>query len=130
MQNANIIDHEAFFTAGLLHDIGRLVIAKADPDRFAVVEVRLTEHPQDRVQVENDVLGVSHVDVGTLIMQNWGMPGLLTKCIAQHHETRHEGAYAIETGIVYLANRLSKLPLAEEEEEVRFRLRLSIVKRK
>jgi len=34
MQNVNIIDHEAFFTAGLLHDIGRLVIAKVAPEEM------------------------------------------------------------------------------------------------
>ena len=76
-----------------------------------------SEH-RDIVDVETEVLGISHVDVGMAMMQNWNLPGLLTKCIARHHEILHEGPYAIETGIVYLANQLSKYPIPEYEEEM------------
>ena len=118
MQNANILDHEAFFTAGLLHDIGRLVIAKAEPDLTVHIRERARSEHRDIVDVETEVLGISHVDVGMAMMQNWSLPGVLTKCIARHHETLHEGPYAVETGIVYLANQLSKYPLPEYEEDM------------
>ncbi len=120
MQNARVIDHEAFFTAGLLHDIGWLVIAKVNPGSYIqITELARTEN-KDVIQVEIEKLGVSHIDVGVALLDKWGIPGLITQCVKRHHDNDHNGQIAVETSIVYLANKLSRLDLSnldEEEEE-------------
>lgn len=118
MQNAQIIDHEAFFTAGLLHDIGRLVIAKVAPDSLAEINDLVKANGLDIVQLEADKLGVTHIEVGAALMNKWGLPNLLTQCVLDHHETDHVGPFAIHTSIVYLANQLSQNSLVNEEEEM------------
>ena len=117
MQNARIIDHEAFFTAGLLHDIGWLVIAKVNPDTYVqIIGIAKTEN-KDVVQVENEKLGVTHIDVGVALLEKWDIPGMIIHCVKKHHDINHIGPFAIESSIVFLANQLSRLVMSSEEEK-------------
>lgn len=118
LQNRNIIDHEAFFTAGLLHDIGRLVVAKEAPDLVADIDDLVKKEHANVIQLEREQLGITHVEVGVAMMKNWGMPSLLTQCVLNHHEVNHDSPFAIESSIVYLANRLSHSELATDEKEM------------
>jgi putative nucleotidyltransferase with HDIG domain len=122
MQNARVLDHEVFFTAGLLHDIGWLVIAKVNPGSYGqIIELARAEN-KDVIAVETEKLGVTHIDVGVALLEKWGIPGLITECVRKHHNIDHIGSFEIETSIVYLANKLSRLDLgrdgeADEEEK-------------
>jgi len=118
LQNASIIDHDAFFTAGLLHDIGRLVIVNEIPDAISDVEQLMMDVDIDVVTAENKILGFTHMDVSREIMKNWELPSMLVQCAIKHHETEHEGPFAIDTSIVYLANEISAHDLSMDEEEV------------
>ncbi len=115
MQNARIIDHEAFFTAGLLHDIGWLVIAKVNANAYRVITDIARATNRSILDVETAKLGVTHVDVGVALLRKWRIPEVIVECIRKHHEGEHEDPYAIETSIVFLANRLSREDLADEE---------------
>lgn len=117
MQNASVLDHEAFFTAGLLHDIGKLVIAQIEPEVMCEVEIREAKH-METDEFERAQLGITHVEVGTEMMKQWGMPMLLIQCLYHHHAPAVEGSYVIETAIIYLANRLSKDELVHDEEKM------------
>lgn len=118
MQNVNVIDHEAFFTAGLLHDTGRLILAKAAPEALADIAERVKAEGVDGLELETEEFGVTHVQMGVALMKKWDLPSVLILCVAKHHDTDHEGAYAIDTSIVYLANELSKHELVNEEEDM------------
>jgi len=75
---------EAAFTSGLVHDVGRLVLARAKPDLYRGVleEVRKTgERLRD---VEQRLLGVSHGAVGAYLLGVWGLPFVLAECVAFH----------------------------------------------
>lgn len=117
MQNACVIDHEAFFTAGLLHDIGWLVIAKVNPGSYIQISELAKTENKDVIQVETEKLGVSHIDVGVALLDKWGIPGLITQCVKRHHDNDHNGQIAVETSIVYLANKLSRLDLSDIDDE-------------
>ena len=108
MQNARIIDHEAFFTAGLLHDIGWLVIAKVNASAYRVITDIARATHREVIDVEVDKLGVTHVDVGVALLQKWGIPGLIVQCVKKAHDPDHAEPFAIETSIVHLANCLSR----------------------
>lgn len=115
MQNALIIDHEAFFTAGLLHDIGWLVIAKVNPGSYLQVTEMARAQNRDIIDVETEKFGVSHIEVGVALLEKWGIPGLITECVKKHHDSDHVEPYVIETSIVYMANKLSRIDMASED---------------
>ncbi len=117
MQSAHVVDHEALFTAGLLHDIGRLVIAANLPEFQLQIETLVAEKKIDILQAEHDILGFDHTDVSKALLQKWRLPDLLVSAVKNHHDTDHFGPYADTNCIVYLANHLShRSPPAKEEE--------------
>jgi putative nucleotidyltransferase with HDIG domain len=117
MQSAHVIDHEALFTAGLLHDIGRLVIAGNLPDLFQQVDEQARQQDKPIIEIEHEILGFDHTDVSKALLQKWRLPDQLVYAVKNHHETDHFGPFADTNCIVYLANHLSNgSPPAEEEQ--------------
>ncbi len=117
MQSAHIIDHEALFTAGLLHDIGRLVIAGKLPESQLQIDTLVKEKKLETIQAEYDILGFDHTDVSKALLQKWRLPELLVYAVKNHHETDHFGPFADTNCIVYLANHLSHgSPPAKEKD--------------
>jgi len=76
---------EKFFSAGLLHDAGRLIIFKNLPYAAtqALLEARTSMIPL--VEAEETILGFNHTQVGKSLFQAWQMPEQLTDIIAHHH---------------------------------------------
>jgi putative nucleotidyltransferase with HDIG domain len=72
-------------TAALMHDIGKLVIARyLDNDDLARI-ARAQAAGATRMQAEKDVLGVDHAQLGGVIAQSWNLPHVLVDGIAHHH---------------------------------------------
>ena len=117
MQNASVIDHEAFFTAGLLHDIGRLVIAKVVPESLVEIDVLMESQGMDIIQAEVEILGYSHAEVSEGLIQKWGLPRMLMLCAARQHEIDHSGPFSIDSSIIYLANLLSRYAPPNDDDE-------------
>lgn len=117
MQNARIIDHDALFTAGLLHDIGRLVIVGTFADRLDEIEALKSDKNMGSAQAEREILGYDHTEVGEALLESWGLPYMLIQSVKNHHDIDHEGPFALASCIVYLSNQLShNLPPQDEEE--------------
>lgn len=73
------------FTAGLLHDIGRLVLAARHPRRYERV-VRLSQQGMDTRLAEVRQFGVDHAAFGGGVARAWGLPQTVTLAIVAHHE--------------------------------------------
>ena len=99
-------DPDALFTAGLLHDIGELVIFNRLPQLSAEVLQRVLDS-QDELPVyeaEREVLGFDHCSVGGELARQWKLPTLLQECIAHHHDIASAQKHPRETALVHLAN--------------------------
>ncbi len=76
---------EAAYTAGLLHDVGKLVFAANLPLELGTVVRRVREEGREWWEVELDVFGATHADVGATIFGIWGLPLSIVEAAAQHH---------------------------------------------
>jgi putative nucleotidyltransferase with HDIG domain len=71
-------------TAALLHDIGKLVVARVLPSDVNIADVR-ADAPEKRIQEEQRALGFDHAALGALLVERWGLPRRLSKAVAAHH---------------------------------------------
>jgi len=71
--------------AGLLHDIGWLVLASQMPDRLAAVIAAANEH-RSLEEVERDILGASHAEMGAYLLSLWGLPLSVVEAVLHHHD--------------------------------------------
>jgi putative nucleotidyltransferase with HDIG domain len=76
--------HDAFI-AGILHDVGRLVLATVAPEQYAPIE-RARRAGADLTAVETELLGAGHAEVGAYLLRLWGLPFGLIDAVARHHD--------------------------------------------
>jgi HD-like signal output (HDOD) protein len=82
---------DAAFTAGLLHDIGALVLCHAAPPDYVRALERKKELGGDMASAEREIFGVTHAEVGAYLLGLWGIPFPIVEAVAFHHRP-HEVA--------------------------------------
>jgi putative nucleotidyltransferase with HDIG domain len=111
-------DRDAMFTAGLLHDIGELVIFNRLPEQ-ARDALLLVLDSQDEIPVylaERQVIGFDHSEVGGELAKQWNLPALLEECIAHHHDIANAKRHPREAAILHLGNVLALMAEVDDLE--------------
>jgi HD-like signal output (HDOD) protein/CheY-like chemotaxis protein len=94
--------------AALLHDIGRLVLASKMPEAFCSVLSRAGERGCKDFEAEEELLGISHAEIGAYLLGLWGIPSLAVEAIAHHHRpTRIPHSGFDSSAAVYVADLLA-----------------------
>jgi len=99
---------EDSFLAGLLHDVGKLVLVDALPGKYAEV-LRLAEAEGTSVlEAERKVFGTTHQEVGAYLLWLWGLPDPAVEAVAYHHcPNRCPGARVSPLTAVHIADAVS-----------------------
>ena len=102
-------DPEAVFTAGLLHDIGELVIFNRCPEQAQEAMLLVLDSGDEMpvYQAERQIMGFDHAQVGGELARQWHLPPLLQDCVTYHHDVQHAQFCPRETAIVHIANILA-----------------------
>ncbi len=101
------LDVDAAYTAGLLHDIGQLLLVAFDPEAYArVLEVR-GMRDTDIVPIERELIGVDHAQVGGALARFWKLPEAVADAIAGHHVSFHNDPENELADVVHVAEVLS-----------------------
>ena len=101
MTNAGLL-----FTAGLLHDIGKVVLNEYVAEEFSEIVRLVAEQDLSFLEAEHQILGFSHEEIGGKIAESWQLPEAITKCIRYHHDPDKPDPPDILVDTVYLANSL------------------------
>jgi putative nucleotidyltransferase with HDIG domain len=108
---------EEIFVAGLLHDIGLLVIEQSFPDQFAKVWKQSLRRG-GLADLEEEAWGTNHARVGQFMLEQWQLPESICMAVGAHHNVFTPGNDDQELRgcqIINLANRISHLRVADRQ---------------
>ncbi|MBK1879628.1 HDOD domain-containing protein [Pelagicoccus mobilis] len=76
---------ELAYSAGLLHDIGKLILLEVIPDQFIEAQRRAYENSRSTWRSELEAFGCDHAEVGARLLANWNLPSVICQTTALHH---------------------------------------------
>lgn len=97
---------EDAFTAGILHDIGRLVLRMGMPEEFARAVAIARSGELALHEAELETTGYSHDEIGQALGERWKFPGHLVDAIRCHHDETLSASADGLAGVVAQSNRL------------------------
>jgi len=95
------------YLAGLLQNIGYLLLGHLHDDRFRELNSVLRFNPGANIELlEQLVLGLSHCEIGATLLRHWQMPEEVVVACLHHHNPNYHGEHACYAHLVLLANYL------------------------
>jgi HD-like signal output (HDOD) protein len=79
---------DSAFTAGMLHDVGKLILMDNMPEQFREYIEALRHDDSSALAVECLIFGATHQEVGAFLMRNWGLSDSIVEPILFHHHPR------------------------------------------
>ena len=99
------VEAETAFTAGLLHDIGRIALLSAEPARFAEALAARPRH-DSLAAAESETFGFGHADFGARLLERWHLPAAIVRAVECHHRP-DTAPTAPLTDLIHLADLLA-----------------------
>jgi putative nucleotidyltransferase with HDIG domain len=82
---AALLPTDVAHTAGLVHDLGRLVLLASDPERYTALLDGSEPSPAAVCERERRAFGLDHCEAGAAVMERWSFPASLGEVAATHH---------------------------------------------
>lgn len=99
-------DPEELSVAGLLHDIGKVVVSMQLPENYEDIKQRIAENGIIFSRAEQEVLGFTHAEIGEWLGESWNLPVSLLEPIACHHAPLRAQTARNQTAVVHVADFL------------------------
>lgn len=99
------VDNGSAFTAGLLHDIGKRFLSSFVSDDFQRIMDKVTQEQCSWVEAEKEIIGITHAELGGIILKRWEFPEDIQRAVMSHHDPDALGKEPL-TALVALANAL------------------------
>lgn len=104
----NVPNTERMFLAGLLHDIGRLVLYNHLPSESGYAVVKAARERSLLYLTERDLFGIDHAVIGRELLRAWKMPVSLEEMVYRHHEPQVAAGHP-ESSLLHLADVMANV---------------------
>ncbi|MCW8888611.1 MAG: HDOD domain-containing protein [Gammaproteobacteria bacterium] len=95
------------YLSGLLHNIGLLLLGHLFPEQYELLNQTVSDNPdRNLLEIEQELLGVTHIELGEKLMKAWEMPSEIIDVAAHHHEQNYRSESGIRfANLVYVADQ-------------------------
>lgn len=107
----NLPDPESVYAAGILHDLGKIVLAHRRPDDWFNISWIMDSKGIPMSQAEDEYWGIDHGAIGGIILQHWNLPELLSGMVSWHHYPFFAAEHHFAVRILAAANILAEAAL-------------------
>lgn len=108
-KKSNKTNAESVFIAGLLHDIGQLLMFNQLPEKSHEIILLLMEGSEEMetYEAERHILGFDHTQVGAALIKEWKLAPVLEECVEFHHEPQNASKFPVEVALINIANAVA-----------------------
>ena len=94
------------YVAGLVHDVGKIVMAWTFPDHFTEIHRQSAASTRELIEIENEVLGIDHAELGALYLERHHLPELMVNSARYHHHPEKAVQFPQTVAAVQIADLL------------------------
>ncbi len=102
-------DCEEAYTAGLLLDIGKVILSRFAEDQFNQIIEKIKDNKTPFNIAEQEILGFDHPKIGGRIIKKWNLPPILIEAVQYHHQPEKAKTNKTLTYIVHFADAISDM---------------------
>jgi putative nucleotidyltransferase with HDIG domain len=102
-EQCHVLHSETYFVAGLLHDIGTMVIAMKLPELSRTLYMRFPDETTPKHEIEFQTLGFTHADVGGELLSSWSLPSHLIEAVRYHEQPELAQESPLSAAIIQIA---------------------------
>lgn len=106
-RRCGVLHSERLFVAGLLHDIGKLVLCNRMPEAVGRVRERVQDRGGSADAIERELLGFDHAEVGGTLLAQWNMPAALCDAVRCHHHPNTGAEHGFDACLIHIADALA-----------------------
>ena len=101
-------DGESDYVAGLIHDVGKIVISSVFPDHFQEIYYTQADTGADLLELEREILGMDHAELGALYLKKQRLPDVFVEVVQYHHDPARARHQAKTVAAVQIADMLMR----------------------
>ncbi len=98
-------DPQEIATAGLLHDLGRVIQKVGFKEEYSKLLDKLKQG-KEPCEAEIDIFGLNHAEMGAFLMRQWNLPDRLIESVEHHHSIEKAKQFKKEVAVIHLADVL------------------------
>lgn len=103
-RRVRVSQHDTAFTAGLLRDVGKVLIQPKIKDTESTLIEFMTEGGLGLLEAERRTLGYTHSEIGAALADHWNFPDALVHAILYHHRPSEASSISLVTAVVHVAD--------------------------
>jgi HD-like signal output (HDOD) protein len=120
-QSQNLDASERFFIAGLIHDIGKLVMAMLLPGETESLNRINTNTKLVMAHPEEQIFGFTHEQLGSKLIENWHFPEAYSQPVLHHHDLDASNEFKKDSAILHIANIIAnniQAPVSKDDDTI------------